>query len=133
MRSTRTILVALVALIAVEVLFGMLTHRSREQLEAALAAPEDARERMWALHVLANRDDPVIHTAEDVRSLLASGDPVLREFAMTYDFARADGAELQWEIHDQQPEEVRMGFFVRHQSLPMHRPKVGIYFGAGEL
>lgn len=134
MKHAPLTLAALLALIGLELLVGAFTHRTEAQLERAArastgGAPADVlRERMAAMHVLANRDAPRVYGAETVRELLASEEPVLREFAMTYLFSRADGAQVQRDRYDAQPEDLRLGFYFRHQKLPMHRDKVSRYF-----
>ena len=131
MTRPRYILCALLGVIALELLWSVSTRRDTVELERAAAEGEPA-ERALAMHVLANRDEPHIHGLATTRALLEGEDALLREFAMTYDFARGDGAALQREIYDANPDQVRMNFFMRHQKLPMHRTKVGIYFGAPE-
>ena len=129
MSSARTILVLLLMVLALEVALGFLAHRSQEDLvHDALTAPP--RQRAYAMHVLANRDQPEIYDAQDVRRLMADEEALLRELAMTYDFARSDGAALQREILDTQEVGERTRFFKRHQKLPMRRRHIRAYFAA---
>ncbi len=109
----------LLAVVAVEVGVWRAQHRTDAELRAA-AQDVDPAVSLFALHVLANRDQTVPLQAQDVSALLASEHALVREFAMTWDGTRHAGEELQrayLEDTDDPAEVARCDFYLRHQVL----------------
>lgn len=112
-------LILLSVLVLAEVgLFG-LWHRDSDELRAAAAEPVSPAS-LFALHVLANRDDTEPLDLARVRALLESEHAEVREYAMTWDGTRAAGEQLQrayLEGLEDEGERARCDFYLRHQIL----------------
>lgn len=127
MNTTFKLLLVCVAIVGLEFTWARVAHREEAELEAA-ARSEDVFERMFALHVLANRGEPRVFSPEFTAELLAESDPRLREFAMTRNFGRGAAAALQ-------REEVRLGratwpmeFYLRFRKMHLLEKHVRGYF-----
>ena len=129
MRSILVALVALAAVVSIEVAVWGVLHRSDEEVLRA-ADSGTPRERAFALHVLANRGDPVVFGQERVAELLEGSDELLRELAMTYSFARVGDDVVQRAYVDAHPEAVRTAFFFRHRRIRMLRRHLDDYLAA---
>jgi len=80
------------ALITVELLVASGLHQGTDELRAQ-AEHGDTHERIWALHVLANRDPEQSGIdGKAIGELLADEDPLVVDFAFTIDICRLAGA-----------------------------------------
>ncbi len=127
MNTTFKLLLACLVIVGLEFTWARTTSRTEAELEAA-ALSEDVPERMFALHVLANRGAPRVFPTEFAKELLAESDPRLREFAMTRNFGRGSAAALQ-------REEVQLGratwpmeFYLRFRKMHLLEKHVRGYF-----
>lgn len=83
----------LIAVLVIECLAGWMVHRSDADLRQILAS-EDGIAQVEALFVLTNRDTPLEMTPEKMDDLWEKGNPLLREWMLTTNFARFDGSLL---------------------------------------
>jgi hypothetical protein len=108
-------LLLVTAILVVEFAWMGGTQRSQEELWQVVAT-ESGREKLWAFHVLAHRDPQGEIDVDAVSALLASPDPLLREFAMTPHLRRFGAEAIQLralEAEDRSDVRVRSGFFFR--------------------
>lgn len=78
----------LTAILAIEVLLATGMHQGEDELRAQ-AEHGDTHERIWALHVLANRDPAGMGLDDDgIQELLNDDDPLVVDFAFTIDICR---------------------------------------------
>jgi hypothetical protein len=87
-------------------------HRTRSELEDDLQNGTPA-EKVSALYLLTNRDTPDPVQPQFVRDLLASDEPLLREWTMTTNFTRLGRPTLQLKYLDSlgdSPEGIRCRF-----------------------
>jgi hypothetical protein len=124
------VLLGLVTVLCLEVLGWAVTRRTDLELRASLAAAS-GREAVGALHVLLNRGEaPSIDPAE-VKSLLASDEPLLREMAMTSDVWRLAGRALQRDDLKRTADEgeaVRGRYYLKRHGQPVRRSALREYF-----
>jgi len=111
-------LTVLTLAILAEGIFAVFAHRSDEELTAT-ARSGSPRDRVYALYVLSRRNTPRAYDASDVRALLMSKDPLVREWAMTSHVrALSDGTGMQRarlaRIRDPS-EAARSRFLLEHQ------------------
>jgi hypothetical protein len=109
-------------------------------LEARLLPPrlEPEPGSLYEWHVLANRGAvPRAYTAEQAALLLASTDPLRRDYALTWDLTRHAGSDLQrahLEALDARPEgaaDAAIGrFFLDHQVKSPDLAALRAYFEA---
>ena len=88
------ILAALLLMVSGELLASQLGHRTQAELLAALDSTS-AFEQIEALHSLSNRDNGEVISRALVQKLLQSEWGAVREYAMTSDFTRLLGRDLQ--------------------------------------
>jgi hypothetical protein len=77
----------LAAVIAAECLVAWIRHDTTEELRA-LRESGSPREKVRALFVLTNRDQPEVPDGQAIARSLRSDDPLVREWMMTPNFAR---------------------------------------------
>lgn len=91
----------LAMLIGLEVAaFGVL-HRTMSDLEALLESGTP-RERVYALHVLANRGQPPRFSRRDLAEWFETQPPLVAELLMTHNFARFAGPRIRQRYIDEQ-------------------------------
>jgi hypothetical protein len=79
----------LLALMGAQCLVAVAVHQDAEELARA-AAEGTGRERVAAMHVLANRGepDPALYTDQRVKELMGDPDPLVVDFLYTVDICR---------------------------------------------
>ncbi|MCP4248644.1 MAG: hypothetical protein GY778_16485 [bacterium] len=88
--------VLLVGVVVAECLTTVALHRSEQELRQAFETG-DARQKVYALHILANRDEPTISDPEFTRRLTNSHEALVRELTVTRNFSRNHTGEEQRE------------------------------------
>jgi len=126
-RLWRPHLACALLLIAQCVVWALL-HRTEAELESA-ARVGDARSRIAALHVLANRGEPAPGRfgEEFVAALLEEEDDLLRDYAFTTDVAKHAEPRLQYGALKElatRPEDPAFW-----QAFVLHRRKIGVITG----
>lgn len=129
-RADLLLLVCLVFLVGIEVLAWRTRHRGEEELERT-AVSGTAEERVWALHILLQRDEPPRRDRSFVEELLASEEPLVRELAMTSTVRRRGGrhAQKQHQAKNDDPGEfVRGRYYMKRYGRPIKRSFLREYF-----
>jgi hypothetical protein len=129
-RADLLLLICLVFLVGIEVLAWWTTHRGELELERA-AVSGTAEERVWALHILLQRDEPPRRDRSFVEGLLASEEPLVRELAMTSTVRRRGGrhAQKQHQAENTDPGEFLRGrYYMKRYGRPIKRSFLREYF-----
>ena len=103
----------LLLILGVECALGVANHRNRTKLERDLQTAAPAQ-KAYALYVLTNRDTP---QRVDPQLLLASDEPLLREWTLTTNFTRLARPTPQLRHLDSlgnSPEGIRSRFLFSH-------------------
>ena len=126
-------MLALVATLAVELVVWQVRHRSAEELWRDFQTGASG-ERVEALFVLTNRDQPHGFDQRFVQELLRSEPVSVRELAMTHNLTRHSGKKAQesyLESSRPSPDEiVRCRFFLRFEERQFRRGALRRYFAA---
>lgn len=124
------LLICLVAFAGIEVVAWRIVHRDEQELTRA-AATGSAKERVWALHILLQRDDPPRRKDSFVEELLASEEALVRELAMTSTVRRRAGRGVQRrylaDLSDSE-ELVRGRYYMKRFGRPVKRSFLREYF-----
>jgi len=124
------LLACLVALVGLEVFAWKIVHREEQELNRA-AASGPAKERVWALHILLQRDEPPRRDQSFVEGLLASEEPLLREVAMTSTVRSRAGRRSQRQHLAASPdsgEALRGRYYMKRFGRPVKRSFLRDYF-----
>ncbi|MBU0640728.1 MAG: hypothetical protein KKB50_17835 [Planctomycetes bacterium] len=78
---------ALLLVIVGECAVALVGHRSVDELKQ-VSETGTPTEKVYAIHILANRDEPQILTRDYMRSMLRLPDVLMHELAMTTNFSR---------------------------------------------
>ena len=132
-RPELLILLALIATLAVELVVWRSRHRSSDELWRNYQTGTSS-ERVEALFVLTNRDQPQGFDQRFVEELLRSEQVALRELAMTHSLTRHSGTKAQEDyLESSRPsrdEVIRCRFFLRFEERQFRRGALRRYFEA---
>jgi hypothetical protein len=129
-RADLVLLVGLLVLVGIELLAWRTSHRGEEELERA-AVSGTAGERVWALHILLQRDEPPQRDRSFVEELLASEEPLVRELAMTNTVRRRAGRHVQRQhqaTSTDPGERLRGRYYMKKNGRPIKRSFLRQYF-----
>jgi hypothetical protein len=124
------LLICLVALAGLEVVAWQITHRGGQELDRA-AVSGTAEERVWALHILLQRDEPARRYESFVEGLLASDEELVRELAMTSTVRQRAGRLVQRRYLAGSPdsgESLRGRYYMKRLGRPIDRSFLQSYF-----
>lgn len=122
-------LAACAVLAALELWWARRAHRTTEELHV-MAFEGSPRERVWALHVLANRGDAPQRELPEayVRALIRDPDPLVADLAYTVDVCRLCKPvwqERRLKARLEEPEEARDDLEDWWRRYALYRRKVG--------